>query len=233
MQFSGIVLANEVLDAMPVSRFRCEPDGPRELCVDWDQKQKRFFWTARPAGAELQNAVDVLQSDLGRELSTGYESELNLLMQPWLATVHASLQAGVVFCIDYGYPRAEYYLPERTMGTLSCHYRHRMHADPLIHVGIQDITAFVDFSAAAVAGEQAGFELAGFVDQAGFLLNCGIERIHMQQGGDDKQFLQRAQQIKTLLLPSEMGERFKVLALDKMYNRALTGFGAVDQRHRL
>jgi SAM-dependent MidA family methyltransferase len=233
VQFSGVVLANEVLDAMPVSRFRCGPEGLQELCVDWDNKQQSFVWTARPAGAALQTAVETLEVGLGYKLPDGYESELNPLLEPWLKTIHECLHTGVVFCIDYGYPQAEYYLPERSMGTLSCHYRHRMHADPLIYVGLQDITAFVDFSAAAAAGERAGFQLGGFINQANFLLNCGIERIHMRQGGSDQQLLQRAQQIKTLLLPSEMGERFKVLVLDKLYNRPLIGFGAVDQRHRL
>jgi SAM-dependent MidA family methyltransferase len=233
LHFAGVVLANEVLDAMPVNRFRRAHNEVQELCVDWDSKRECFIWTDRPAPAELGNAVASLEADLGFRLPEGYESELNPLIPLWLTALYDALQTGAVFCIDYGYPRAEYYLPERTMGTLSCHYRHRTHNDPLIQVGLQDITAFVDFTAVAAGGEDAGFRLAGFIDQVGFLLNCGIERIHLQQGGDDRQLLQRAQQIKTLLLPSEMGERFKVLALEKMYNRALTGFGAVDQRHRL
>lgn len=234
--FRGVVLANEVLDAMPVRRFRCEAGGLQEMYVDVDPAGEGFKWSFAPATAELRRAVDEIQRDLGYELPAGYISEWNPNLDPWLQTLRDNLECAVVLLIDYGYPRAEYYLPERGMGTLSCHYRHRMHDDPLILVGLQDITAFVDFSAAAAAGTAAGFELGGFIDQAGFLMNCGIEKLcaaELESAPDIQAQLLRTQQLKTLLLPSEMGERFKVLALHKAYNRALSGFGGVDHRHRL
>ncbi len=236
LEFAGIVLANEVLDAMPVHRFRCDIEGLQEIQVCIDPLSDDFGWLLKPAGAELQREFAALGRNLGYELPAGYISELNLNLQPWLKGLWHSMTAGVVLLIDYGYPRSEYYLPERTMGTLSCHYRHRMHDNPFILVGLQDITAFVDFSAVAQAAEVAGFELGGFIDQAGFLLNCGIERLCAQlltAATQIDQQLLLTQQVKTLLLPSEMGERFKVLALHKAYNRPLTGFGAIDQRHRL
>lgn len=234
--FNGIILANEVLDAMPVRRFHCRAAGLQEMHVEIAPSGGGFAWTLEPAAAELRRTHRELERALGYELPEGYTSEWNPNLAPWLETLWRSLDSGVVLLIDYGYPRSEYYLPERSMGTLSCHYRHRMHDDPLILVGLQDITAFVDFSAAAAAGAAAGFELGGFIDQAGFLINCGIERLCAEQlrsaAGIGAQ-LQRAQQLKTLLLPSEMGERFKVLALHKAYNRALSGFGGADHRHRL
>lgn len=236
LELQGIVLANEVVDAMPVNRFHCHADGLREMYVDVDASAQGFSWVLKPAGTELRQALAEIQRDLGYGLPAGYTSEVNLNVRPWLDELQRSLRSGVVLLIDYGYPRSEYYLPERSMGTLSCHYRHRMHDDPFMLPGLQDITAFVDFSAVVMAGTEAGFELGGFIDQAGFLLNCGIEKLCAQQLSDttqlDRQLL-LTQQLKTLLLPSEMGERFKVLALHKAYNRPLTGFGAVDQRHRL
>lgn len=234
--FRGVVLANEVLDAMPVQRFHCETAGLQEMRVDNASTGEGFTWSLQPAGAELRRVLDAIQRDLGYELPAGYTSEWNPSLGPWLETLRHNLDCGVALLIDYGYPRAEYYLPERTMGTLSCHYRHRMHDNPLIMVGLQDITAFVDFSAAAAAGAAAGFEFGGFIDQAGFLMNCGIEKLcaeGLESAPDMEARLHRTQQLKTLLLPSEMGERFKVLALHKGYNRALSGFGGVDHRHRL
>jgi SAM-dependent MidA family methyltransferase len=232
-QFKGVVLANEVLDAMPVCRFQFDAAGLREMYVDVAASGNGFGWTLRPAAPELRRALEEIQHELGYELPEDYVSEWNPGLAPWLQTLWASLDSGVALLIDYGYPRAEFYLPERSMGTLSCHYRHRMHDDPLILVGLQDITAFVDFGAAAAAGVAAGFEVGGFIDQAGFLVNSGIERLCVEESVQGMAVLQRAQQLKTLLLPSEMGERFKVLALHKAYNRALSGFGNADRRHRL
>ncbi|HEX5055136.1 MAG TPA: SAM-dependent methyltransferase [Gammaproteobacteria bacterium] len=231
-QFKGVVLANEVLDAMPVRRFQCHADGLRELHVAAGSRDG-FEWTLRPAAPELQRALQEIQRDLGYALPEAYTSEWNPGLAPWLQALWHSLDSGVALLIDYGYPRAEYYLPERAMGTLSCHYRHRMHDNPLMLVGLQDITAFVDFSAVAAAGLAAGFEVGGFIDQAGFLVNGGIERLCAEESMQDMAVLQRAQQLKALLLPSEMGERFKVLALHKAYNRALSGFGGADRSHRL
>ncbi|HEY3487781.1 MAG TPA: SAM-dependent methyltransferase [Gammaproteobacteria bacterium] len=236
LDFQGVVLANEVLDAMPVNRFYCGADGITEMCVYTSAAAEGFVWTTQALQPRLQQALDQIQRDLGCVFSQGYVSEVNLAIHPWLAALNRVLRAGIVLIVDYGYPRTEYYHPERGMGTLSCHYRHRMHNDPLVLVGLQDITAFVDFSTVAVAAETAGYEIGGFIDQAGFLLNCGIENMCAQKlalAANTQVQLQWTQQLKTLLLPAEMGERFKVLALHKAYNRALAGFGAADQRHRL
>ena len=136
--------------------------------------------------------------------------------------------------VDYGYPVQEYYLDERSNGTLVCHYQHRAHADPLWYPGLQDITAFVDFSAIAHAAVDTGFEVGGYTSQAMFLMGSGLAELNQLRPKDDaKQQLLLAQQIKTLTLPSEMGERFKVIALCRDIDMPLIGFALQDYRNRL
>ncbi|MDH5764891.1 MAG: SAM-dependent methyltransferase, partial [Gammaproteobacteria bacterium] len=143
----------------------------------------------------------------------------------WLQFIADILQQGAVYLIDYGYPQAEYYLSERHMGTLMCYYQHRAHEDALWYPGLQDMTAFVDFTSVAEAAVTAGFEVAGFTSQANFLLDTGLATIAEQSMQQDmQQQLNIAQQIKTLSLPSEMGERFKVLGLKKNIDLKLPGF---------
>ncbi len=234
--FSGMVLANEVMDAMPVIRFRVESTGLSEAYVGWDESADRFCWEYRAASKAVHQAVEHIQHLLNQALPVGYVSELNMNLQPWFAAINACLQTGVMLAIDYGYPRSEYYLPERMDGTLHCHYQQHAHADPFCYPGLQDITAHVDFTAAAEAATDAGFELAGFTQQAEFLLSCGLDRMvaARQDNAGMQERLDLAQQMKTLVLPAEMGERFQVLTLTKMYNHPLLGFSdSRDMRHRL
>lgn len=231
--FEGLVLANEVLDALPVERFEMQAGRPRLLCVDGDDAGGQFRWCAVEADEAVKQAVASIEADIGRRLADGYCSELNRQLPAWLATISDCLSRGVILAVDYGYPRGEYYLPERDMGTLMCHYRHRAHADPLRYPGLQDITAHVDFTAVAEAASGCGLEVAGFTHQTGLLLDSGIEVLLaelMQAGGADDT-VGWSQQAKRLLLPGEMGERFKAIALTKQYNE-LPGFSR-DQRHRL
>jgi SAM-dependent MidA family methyltransferase len=145
-----------------------------------------------------------------------------------------TLEAGALVLIDYGYEAADYYRPERNTGTLICHYQHRVHDNPLIYPGLQDITASVDFTAAANAGLDAGLNLGGYTTQAAFLANSGLETLFIQalEANPASQY-HLAQQVRTLSLPSEMGERFKVMAFTKGFTPALAGFRLADQRHRL
>jgi len=141
---------------------------------------------------------------------------------------------GAVLIMDYGYPQQEYYLDERSNGTLICHYRHRAHADPLWYPGLQDITAFVDFSTVAHAADEAGFDVSGYTSQVMFLMGCGLTELYQSRaGGSPQQQLRLAQQIKTLTLPSEMGERFKVMALTRNLDMHMIGFSMHDYRNRL
>jgi SAM-dependent MidA family methyltransferase len=228
-RFQGVVLANEVLDAMPVHRFRKELQGLSEVCVSWDVD--RFVWTYTPPTQEL--ASWELPGDVPA-LPAGYESEVNLSLSPWIASLSETLSAGVMLLIDYGFPSHEYYHPQRGTGTLMCHYRHRAHPDPLILTGLQDITAHVDFTAVAEAAHKAGMDVAGFTSQAYFLLSLGLtEMVADTDAAVTRQQIETARQIKLLTLPSEMGELFKVIALCKNTELPLAGFSMHDQRGRL
>ncbi|OGT18830.1 MAG: hypothetical protein A2V90_01810 [Gammaproteobacteria bacterium RBG_16_57_12] len=227
--FRGVVLANEVLDAMPVHRFQITAEGYNEIYVAW--QGERFAWSHERPGAALEAWY---RAATPAGLAPGYESEVNLAIAPWLAGLVDSLAAGAVLLIDYGFPRHEYYHPQRSGGTLMCHYRHRAHPDPLILPGLQDITAHVDFTAVAEAALDAGFEVLGFTNQAYFLLALGLaESVAEVNPLDTRAQLELAQQIKKLTLPSEMGELFKVMALGKGLDMTLRGFTLNDQRGRL
>ena len=211
--FDGIVLANEVLDAMPVHLVEKQQDWV-ERGVGFDGH--RFDWRRQDARPALISFLSRLESRLG-EFPRGYRTEVNLNHGPWLKALADIGDRIFVIIIDYGYEQADYYAAHRSAGTLICHYRHRVHDDPLVYPGLQDITAFVDFDAVADAGEAAGFETVGLVSQAEFLLGNGLLEIAERRAaeGDERARISLAQQLKTLTLPQEMGERFKVLALQK------------------
>ncbi len=230
---AGVILANEVIDAMPVSRFRVESDGLYEEHVAWEEGGLVPVWLPLRT-RRLGEAVAALQAE-GLAVEPGYESELNLRLAPWIATLGERLNRGALWLIDYGYPRAEFYRADRGMGTLMCHYRHRAHPNPYILVGLQDITSHVDFSAAAEAGLEAGLELAGFTTQANFLCGCGIDGLlaELDPMADLKTYWRAAQEIKHLLLPGAMGEIFKVMALSRNIGEPILGFQLRDLRDRL
>lgn len=224
--FSGMLLANEVLDAMPVTRFKITQNGVTELYVA--REGEGLAWQERPASASLRERVEPLG------LAPGYISEINLRAEAWVRSVADSLKQGAMLLIDYGFPRAEFYHSQRAQGTLMCHYRHQAHDDPLRLTGLQDITAHVDFSAIAEAGVDAGLTLLGYTSQAAFLLDCGLDRIMAASDPNDvRAHLALTQQIKKLTLPHEMGELFKVLALGRGVREPLPGFTLQDRRARL
>jgi SAM-dependent MidA family methyltransferase len=230
--FSGVVVANEVLDAMPVECFRINEGHVESLMIGVEADRLRAQYVAAPQAVE--QSVRLIEQRCGHALPHGYCSEYNPQIPAWLQSIAAAMQSGVVLLIDYGYSAGEYYHEQRRNGTLMCHYHHRAHPDPLWYPGLQDITAFVDFSAVAYAAVDAGFDVVGYTTQAMFLLASGLPELHeAAQTGDAKRQLQLAQQIKTLTLPSEMGERFKVMALVKNHEEALRGFAMQDYRTRL
>ena len=210
--FDGIVLANEVLDAMPVHMLSKQDDW-QELGVTY--RGQGFEWRAI-AQTEAVAVMRHIESRLG-ELPRDYHSEVNLNYRPWLKALAESCRRAVVLIIDYGYEQAQYYHPARLRGTLTCHLRHRVHGDPFVYPGLQDITAFVDFDACADAAEASGFRIAGLIGQGQFLLANGLLDEAQRRAGDSEPMAQLAisQQVGTLSLPHEMGEKFKVLALQK------------------
>ena len=230
--FRGVVLANEVVDALPVRRFHFGPEGVTELCVRTEGRG--FAWTRRPADASFAAAVERIRAETGREWPREYQSEYLPAPGEWLYSVTHALTAGAVLLIDYGYPRHEYYHPERADGTLICHYRHLAHGDPFLFVGLQDITAFVDFTALAEAADHAGLDVAGFVGQGAFLLSLGLTGMLEEWADDPAEQARVMADARRLIMPGDMGDKFKVMALvrgDDMPE--LTGFSQLDLREQL
>jgi len=228
--FRGVMLANEVLDAMAVERFQW--DGKAAGLFHVRCEGNSFQWELQQKQNETTVAVESLASSC--QLQPGYISELNTALPAWLQSVAATLQEGVMLLIDYGYPRHEYYHPQHSSGTLMCHYRQRAHDDPFLWPGLQDITAHVDFTAVAEAALEANLEVSGYTTQAFFLLDCGLDDLLQQAGSTESMpYMQLAQQAKTLILPGEMGERFKCIALTRGMTSSVPGFRLQDYRNRL
>lgn len=231
--WQGVLFANEVLDALPTSRFVIHAGEVYEEFVALDA-QGGFLRVEQPADALLHAAVRHVEHDLDAPLPDGYRSEILPQLPYWIQAVAGLLQRGAMLFIDYGYPRREFYLPERRDGTLVCHYRHRAHGDPFFLPGLQDLTASVDFTALAEAGVHAGFEFAGYCTQAGFLIGNGLPQCLAAIGriDDEAQRYRRHQEVKKLTLPGEMGERFQAMGFQRGVDfRA--AFALADQARRL
>jgi SAM-dependent MidA family methyltransferase len=226
--FRGVILANEVLDAMPVHRFKIQQGQIQECFVDFAQGAfvERLLKATNPCLLEAVQSLD-------KYLTEGYESEVSLTIAPWLASIHAFFQQGLILLIDYGFVRREYYHVQRNAGTLMCHYQHRAHSNPLIFLGLQDITAHIDFTHVAETAQKLGLEIAGFTNQASFLLSCGLAELLASSTNDIAAQWAINQQVKMLTLPSEMGELFKVMALTRDLPIPLVGFTLQDWCNRL
>lgn len=227
--FEGIILANELLDAMPVQKFRINNSVPFELFVGIENNRLTLL-EQEINNARLKSKLD----SLATALPDNYESEINLNAEAWIQSISNCMHKGLVLLIDYGYPQHEYYHKDRTAGTLMCYYQHYTHDDPFALLGLQDITTHVDFTAIAQSADDAGFNITGYTTQAFFLLGCGLESMAQDLiNADLKQRIELSQQIKKLTLPSEMGEQFKVMALSKQLDTPLIGFRLADHRARL
>jgi SAM-dependent MidA family methyltransferase len=230
--FDGVIVANEVLDALPVERFVRRGGEVNALGVTWHFG--RFEASEVRAPAALRDRVRAIEAEVGAVFPDGYTSEINAGLGPWLASLADTLRRGVLLFIDYGLPRREYYALERSAGTLLCHYRHRFHDEPLLRLGLQDITAWVDFTAVAEAGLAAGLDLAGYTTQAHFLIGCDIGRYVADISDlDVVGRVNLSRQVMVLTLPGEMGERFKAIALARDCDVPLLGFATRDLRHTL
>jgi SAM-dependent MidA family methyltransferase len=229
----GVLFANEVVDALPTTRFTLQDGEVLEECVGL--AGERLVRVDRPADALVAGAVRHVERGLEAPFADGYRSEVLPQLPYWMQAVTASLAAGVVLFVDYGYPRGEFYLPERRDGTLVCHYRHRAHADPLHWPGLADITAFVDFTALAEAGVGAGFEFVGYAPQGQFLLASGLGELvgAAEQGLADVERLRLVAEMKRLVLPGDMGERFQAIAFARGLTDPLPGLRAFDLSRRL
>ena len=226
--WQGVAIANEVLDAMPVDRFMTGAAGC--LAIGVVQSDEGFAWQSRPADAVLSAAVARLAAGLPEPFAQGYVSEWRPMLPAWIAAATATLARGALLIVDYGLPRTQYYHASRDGGTLCGFYRHHRVADVFARPGLQDLTAWVDFSEVAEAAGACGLELAGFTTQAHFLVALGIDRelAAALEGVGTREQLVLSRGASTLLLPGEMGERFKVMALARGIAPPLTGFGFRD-----
>ncbi|UYO94094.1 class I SAM-dependent methyltransferase [Pollutimonas sp. M17] len=256
--FSGCVLANEVLDAMPAALFRWDENGklmeigvsPAESGVARENATAGMAQSEPASAAPFQlverPASSVLQQAMAERMPPlpGYQSEINLRAEAWIAQMGVWLQRGAALLIDYGFPQREYYHPQRNEGTLMCHFRHHAHSQPLIYAGLQDITAHVDFTAMADAALEGGLDVLGYTSQARFLMNAGLaEALAASEGAGPQAGLRDAASaasrandmaaIQKLISEAEMGELFKVLAIGRGLEEPLAGFSRGDRRDRL
>ena len=230
--FEGVVIANEVLDALPVERFIKRKSGISQLFVSL--KGDTFVWAEEKASDNLIKAVTFIEDEIGKSFPLGYQSEINFAAQRWIEYLGTFISNGVVFLFDYGVSRREYYAIDRNDGWIRCHYRHYAHNNPLIFPGIQDLTSWIDFSAIAHSANEAGLNVMGYQNQSQFLIGGGLENEILRIAHfpiDEK--IKLLNEIKILTLPSEMGENFKFMALGQGNINSLNTFDYADRRHVL
>lgn len=231
--FVGVIVGNEVADALPVEVLKLWPKDAEQAFVCWDEGQQQFAWQWRHiVDTDLQALANRIRTAVGDVTEQGYQTEVCRLFRPWMQSLADSLQQGAILLIDYGYVEREYWSSSRWMGSLRAHYRQRAHNNPFYYPGLQDLTAHVDFTALAYAGHDAGLLVAGFTTQGHFLLSLGITGL-IAETVDVVQHLRFAQHIKTLTMPDEMGENFKVMAFLKNMEIPLSGFVLRDMRTSL
>jgi len=224
--FVGMIVGNEVLDAIPVHLIHSTAQGLFERGVAFDGN---FVWQDR-----LLTPGALFDAAKALALPEGYLTEVCPATSGLIASLAQALKRGVVIMLDYGFSASEYYHPQRNAGTLMCHYQHYAHAEPLIYAGLQDVTAHVDFTAVAHAGVDSGMALGGFCSQARFLMNCGILQLLSQVSPHDMaQYAPLAAAAQKLLSPAEMGDLFKVIAFTRQFDTPLLGFSAGDKSHTL
>ena len=232
--FSGAVLANELLDAMPAQLFHKNNNDINEINVVW-LDDKFSFQFKSSFDERLVERVKNIEDETGVEFTSDYISEINFAAEDWIKSIAESLQQGIIILIDYGFPRHEYYHAQRTQGTLMCHYRHRTHPDPFVYPGLQDITAHVDFTAMADAALEADLKVVGYTNQASFLMGAGLlELASFSEVNDSlEEQMNIASQVKKLTLPHEMGELFKVIGFSKNSDVDFPAFEFRDLRESL
>ena len=225
-QFDGIIFANEVIDALAVEVFKIEKNKFKQMKVGFSSDFKKE-WTDFPSHLEKQ----LLNKKL--DLVEGFESEFIPYLSDWLQTISVGLKKGALFFVDYGYERSSYYHQQRNQGTLVCHFQHQANFDYFKNIGIQDITAFVDFTAVAEAADECGLSVDGYTTQAHFLMSLGIQNKLGDSETEFAQYYQKSTEMKKLTMPNEMGEKFKVMALSRNFNEELIGFSFSNQLHLL
>lgn len=229
---SAVVIANEVIDALPVRLVTVNNQTVRERRIQWSAENGFVFVSAKADEGLTNAAHEVLENTPVLNLQQPYESEICMQLPDFIQQIASFVRQGIFFFIDYGYPRSEYYHVQRTMGTLLCHYKNLAHDNPLIWPGLQDISSNVDFTALANAGIQNGLELNCYGTQAHFLLASNILAVIENETATEN-LLHSSQQLKQLIMPSEMGERFQVMIFTKRITLDQYQFATKDLSHRL
>jgi len=224
--FKGVVFANEVIDALAVEVFNFQDNQYQQLRINWNDGFKKSW---QPFESSLE--AEIISKELN--LSDGYTSEFVPYLSQWLDTISSKLVEGVVLFVDYGYERSAYYHPQRSQGTLVCFAQHQANFNYFENVGLQDITAFVDFTAVVEAGDNCGLTIDGYTTQAHFLMSLNIQDKLGDSENDYKTYYQNSTQMKKLTMPNEMGEKFKVVALSRNFEEELIGFSFSNQLHLL
>lgn len=234
--WTGVVIGNEVLDAIPVHVLKWQANQWHEMGVTYafEDPANPLQWASRPLPSSSLLSATLLDAIDKQPIADGYVTEVCPAAVGLIASLAQCLQRGAMFWIDYGFSAREYYHPQRSQGTLICHFQQRSHDEPFIHLGLQDITAHVDFTAIAEAGLAHGLDCAGYTSQAQFLINCGLlTHLSAISPNDTAQYLPAVAAVQKLVSPTEMGELFKVLALTKHFHEPLLGFVQNDKRHQL
>lgn len=232
--FSGVILGNEILDAIPTRRVRFNHQKPHEELFVSHENNHLTWVSAPPADDLLKDELNRIYGKFGSLMPENYETEINLSSREWIQKISKTLTQGAVLLIDYGFSEQEFYRPERSEGSLMCHYKHCAHSDPLTHVGLQDITAHVNFTDIAEVAFHNDMTISGFTTQTYFLLSCGLESfLNEIDINDTKQLIAKTQPVKVLILPEEMGDLFKVIGLSKNIDHDLLGFKVKNLLERL
>ena len=232
--FTGVMLGNEILDAIPTHRVRFNKNSEHEqLFVGY--KNNQLTWVGcKPEDHALISEMNKVFEKFGQNMPDHYETEININSMQWVQQISQTLKQGLALFIDYGFTESEFFRPERSEGTLMCHYKHCAHSDPLTHVGLQDITSHVNFTAIAEVAFDNDMTISGFTNQTYFLVGCGLESLLSEIDiNDTKQFITETQPVKVLILPDEMGELFKVIGLTKNFDQDLMGFRTKNLLERL
>lgn len=237
-KINGIILANEVFDAMPFKRI-CIDDEISEYGVTFasaalkGHKRNKFQWLKKTLEPDLQKSITNRVATLKEDLPTPYLADINFHIQPWLNSVNDILNKGMILISDYGYRHHEFFHPQRLSGTLVCHYRHHIHDDPFVYPGLQDISAAINFTDIAEGANNIGLYISGFTTQAHFLIACGLDDLITKHLNNTHKQVSISSAVSTLTLPSEMGEKFKFIGLNKSIDIQPMGFNFVDHKKRL
>ncbi|MBE9530130.1 MAG: SAM-dependent methyltransferase [Proteobacteria bacterium] len=231
--FNGIIIANEVLDAMPVHRVVFRRNLHHEETYVTIKNGKLVLEEGPLSSIKIKREMDKIMQ-VWPDIKDGYRSEISLGLKHWIARISQILGKGLVLLIDYGFTRREYYQPIHHQGNLMCYFQHRAHDDPLLYPGIQDVTCHVDFSHVAEAFQDQGLAVAGYTNQAFFLAGCGLEVLYQElDTSDEEKFIDKTRCLEKLIMPNAMGESFKVIGLTRGLNEDLIGFSVSNQKDRL